>query len=52
MQIMFLLIRDKNLYQMYHFAEMFAVCSFCKERLHKTSILPIKLLPVDEGGEI
>lgn len=31
---------------------MFAVCSFCKERLHKTSILPIKLLPVSDGGEI
>ena len=31
---------------------MFAVCSFCKERLHKTSILPIKLLPVGGGGEI
>lgn len=28
-----------------HFAEIFAVCSFCNERLHKTSVLPIWTTP-------
>lgn len=43
--------RTRTYNMIYHFAEIFAVCSFYKEHLHKTSVLPIELLPVD-GGEI